>query len=426
METPNDAPKKSLGDTVRQFVSQYFLPSAIASIVATALSVYAAVNAAHEKQQAYNQKFELLVNDRSIMGAFGGVYVVNPGQNAYQAAATKASYTQSVREEQATATLLSLQSVAESETQRRTVLLIGARLLNADPSYAATGSDAARLLTVLIDEANRGRHSWNPWERMTDGRLWETVTSASFIGLVTAGYENNYYNDTYDRTDLRPEWPTLNGDAPVTHDAKFQVLWSLTNDSYDGWVHLVTFKYNLPRQLIPAARERGAPPAERVTRQTAQDLINDAAEVMPRRDFRNVGLEEAQYALPDPRQTPVPIPVFHASQLEDTSQFPAHWIMLKHRLLRARPPVEYINPDGSFRKGSLGRIIGVVPAGSCVTVVEPLDPVLVFLPTYIIDGKPRPPGPDTSVQFSGLVHMWAHVRATKNDEDCLSTVGKTQ
>ncbi len=86
--------------------------------------------------------------------------------------------------------------------------------------------------------------------------------------------------------------------------------------------------------------------------------------------------------------------------------------------------VEYINPDGTFRKGSLGRITGVVPAGSCITVVEPMMPVLVFLPSYIEEQRLQPPAkppPKPNVQFTGLVHMWAHVRAVKDDEDCLAT-----
>ncbi len=218
----------------RQFLSQYLVPTAIASLVATFLSVFTALSAVQEKQREYNTKFESLVDSTRIMSAFGGVYVPDPNANAYSLARTKASYTQSVREQQATATLLALSSVAESETQRRTVLLIGARLLNADTANVATGADAARLLTVLIDEADQGRQSWNPSERGLNSRLWQTIDSTSFMDLVTAGYGNDYYNDQLDNDMYRLYWPTLNGDAPVSHDAKFQLLRKLTAPDYEG------------------------------------------------------------------------------------------------------------------------------------------------------------------------------------------------
>lgn len=416
-------PQQPAGPWWRQVLSQYLLPTAIASIVATALSIYAAVTTAHQKQQEYNQKFEQLVDDQRILDAFGGVYVAMPNTNAYSLARTKASYTQTVREQQATATLLSLQSVAESETQRRTVLLIGARLLNADTTSVATGADAARLLTILIDEADMGRHSWNPFERSINSRLWETITSTSFLDLVTAGYSNDYYNDQLGNADLRPYWTTLNGDVPVSHDAKFQVLWKLTPSPYEGWVDIASFKYNYPRQPLPRAKQvtQGAAQSP-VSPKTAKDLIEYVTEVTLHRNVSNVGAIMSQYAVPDPRQTPVADPLFSASRLVDATQFPATWIMLRHRLLRVRPPVEFISPDGTFRKGSLGRIVGVVPAGSCITVVEPVQPVLVFLPSNVVENVP-PPG-TSSVPLEGLVHLWAHVRATKDDENCLAVIEK--
>ncbi len=419
-ETPPGAP------WWRQFLSQYFVPTAIASLVATVLSIYAAVTTAHERQQEYNQKFEQLVDSPTIMGALGGVYVANPGTSAYRLEQIKASFTQTVREEQATATLLSLQSVAESETQRRTVLLIGARLLNADPSSVSTGSDAARLLTILIDEVDSGRRSWNPFERTLNKHLWETVSSQTFMDLVTAGYSNDYYNDDFNNANYRPYWPTLNGDEPVSHDAKAQVLWELTASQYDGWIHLATFGFSFPPGPAPRAEPGAARSAQApVTPETARDLIRYATDVTLRRDLAGVAAIRSQYAIPDPRETPLHDPLFDAKQLIDPAQFPAKWIMLKPRLLRVRPPVEYISPDGMFRKGSLGRIDGVVPAGSCINVVEPLLPVLVFVPSYVAQATPSGVASSKNgVEFAGLVHMWAHVRATKTDQDCLSVIAK--
>jgi len=417
----------------RTVLAQYLVPTAFASIIASGLSVLTALNTAQEQRREYNEKFESLVGNTRIINAFGGVYVADPlrgvyrNLDAYILARTKASYTQAVREQQAAATLVALQSVAESEAQRRTVLLIGARLLNADQTSASTGGEAARLLTVLIDEADRGRQSWNPFERSLNSSLWDTMSSPAFMDLVTAEYENNYYNDPLTNGDLRPYWPTLNGDAPVSHDAKFKVLWELTAPQYEGWIHVATFGYNFPRRVSPSKK---APSLTRAARTQAvhpeaSSLAQELVDVMLRHHIANVGMATTQYAIPNPRETPFRSPLFVANRLVDQDQFPATWIMLRHRLLRSRPPVEYISPDGAFRKGSMGRIVGVVPAGSCITVVEPLLPILVFLPSYVVANRPAPgAGSRVPEEFTGLVHMWAHVRATKDNEDCLTTVVK--
>jgi len=420
---PNPEPPPSV-PWWRPILSQYFVPTALATVIASGLSIYTALATAHERQQEYNAKFEQLVTDKAIFDAFGGYYVPEPGASAYELRKDKASHDQSVLEQHATTTLLSLQSVAESETQRRTVLLIGARLLNADPTHEATGADAARLLEVLIDEADMGRSSWNPSEAGLNSRLWRTIESDSFKDLVTAGYANDYYND-YGGDDMRSDWPTLNGDAPISHDAKFQVLWRLTPSQFEGWIHVATYKYEFPRGSAPKPKPSASlsinPP---VTPETAQHLIEYMTDVNLRRNVANVGRVVAQYAIPDPRATPVINPLFTPPELVDPKQFPPNasptWIMLRSRLLRDRPPVEFISPDGTFRKGTLGRIVGAVPAGSCIRVVEPLLPVLVFLPAHIVaDQKPTKSDP-----LVGLVHFWVHVQATKDDENCLAAIAR--
>jgi hypothetical protein len=60
----------------RHIVSQYFVPTALATVIASGLSIYTALATAHEKQQEYNEKFEQLVTDKSIFDAFGGYYRV--------------------------------------------------------------------------------------------------------------------------------------------------------------------------------------------------------------------------------------------------------------------------------------------------------------------------------------------------------------
>ena len=405
----------------RQFLGQYLAPTVISTLVATVLSVYTAVNAAHEKQRDYNTKFELLVTDRAIKDAFDGAFVANPKRSSYDRDQAKARFDQAVREQKAAATLLALQSVAESEAQRRTVLLIGARLLNAGPGDPGTGGPAARLLTVLIDEADAGRQSLQWGERSKNERLWKTVTSQSFKDLVTAGYSNDYYNDDWN---LAWSSPTLNGDTPIGSDAKFQVLWKLTPEVYEGWVHLASFDYKFPPHAVPsiapATPAGAAQPA--VTPQTARGFVSDVTAVTIKRDFSRLGPIVAQYAIYDPRHKPPHDPLFDKRRLNDPKRYPDTWIMLKHRLLRGRPPVQYINPDGNFRKGSLGNIIGVVPAGSCIVVSEPLEAALVFLEWRHLSRKEPKKPPE---QLTGLVHMWAHVHGSKQGaQACLASVNR--
>ncbi len=407
-------------------LAQYAAPTVIASLIATGVSVFTAIGTAQQHQRDYNTKFEQLVVAPEIASAFGGSYVDASAKTAKQDQA-KESFLQSVREQRATAALLSLQSVAESETQRRTVLLIGARLLNADPGYTGTGGPAARLLTVLIDEADSGRQSFNPWERQKNAGLWQTINAQSFRDLVTAGYSSDYYNDDFSDAKLMPYSPTLNGDAPVTTDPKYQILQKLTRDSYDGWVHLATFAYHFPRNVAPRSAPgslRGSPPV--VTRQVASDLLEEMTDVTDRRNAANIGPIRAQYAIADTGAGARRNLEFVAGELIGP-KMPTALIMLRHRLLRSRPPVEFINPDGTFSKGSLGKILGAVSAGSCVAVQEPFLPVLVFVPSWVASWKPGQPahppkGPQT---FTGLVHMWAHVHGSSAGEDCLSVVSST-
>ena len=407
----------------RPSIGQYIAPTVISTLVATVLSVYTAVNAAHEKQRDYNTKFEALVNGAAIKDAFGGWFVPNPKQSPYDRDRSKARFDQSVREQKAAATLLSLQSLAESETQRRTVLLIGARLLNADPRDPGAGGPAARLLTVLIDEADAGRHSLQWGERSTNERLWKTITSESFRDLVTSGYGSDYYNDDWD---LASYSPTLNGDAPISSEAKFQVLWRITPERYEGWVHLATFAYDFPPNATPQIRPSTPPIAAQsaVTPQTARNFIRKMTAASINRDFSGRGQIVAQYAIADPRHKPPHDPLFDKAQLNDPKQYPDTWIMLKPRLLRSRPPVQYINPDGNFKKGSLGSILGVVPAGSCIVVSEPLEAALVILESKYTDpiaAKKKKP----ANHLTGRVHMWAHVHGSKQDaEACLASVNR--
>lgn len=383
------------------FFSQYLAPTAIATIIASSISIYTTVNAQHDKRVEVGREFEKLVTGTPIMGAFKGT---------------------DVAEEQAASQLLALQAVADSSSDRRTVLLIGARLLNANATSEATGGPAARLLSVLIDQDLRGH----------DPDIRELIASQSFLDLVTAGYENDYYNDNLNRGSSI--WPTLNGDEPITHEAKLALLKRLTPESYDGWLHVATFSstYHFrnasapidPKATTKVPARESAPDIEHSQKplgiKTATDFLEALDEVNDRLDVDRARDVLAQYAIPasglaavhlDPAASAPPVrktslPLFRASTLVATDGGPTELVMLKPRLLRNRPPVEFVNPDGTFHKGSLGTITGVVSAASCVKVVEPMRPVLVFVTGEM---SKHVPGASTS-QWTGLIHMWAHVR----------------
>ena len=407
------------GNGVRALIAQYAAPTVVASLIATAVSVFTAFNTAQEQQRQYNTKFEELLTRPEIASAYGGSYVDLSARNKNRAQQQdRENFQQSVREQRAAAALLSLGAVADSETQRRTVLLIGARLLNADSNYTQTGAPAARVLTVLIDEADTGRWSWNPWERAKNAGLWRTINSQSFRDLVTAGYSSDYYNDDFTNRPMWPYSPTLNGDAPITSDSRYQILHKLTQPQYDGWVHVATFGYRFPRSVTPRASAHAAGGVPPVSRALAADFLEEMVDVTIRRDPAHIEPILSQYAIPDPRGAQPMRLRFDPREVVASKQFPLALVMLRSRLLRSRPPVQYINPDGKFRKGTLGAILGAVAAGACVTVVEPFVPVLVFVPTDVATGVPGPKG--APQRLSGLVHMWAHVKGSNEGESCLA------
>ncbi|MEA2786962.1 MAG: hypothetical protein QOF71_3066 [Candidatus Eremiobacteraeota bacterium] len=386
-----------------QFFSQYFLPTAIASIVATVLSVYTALNAQRDKERTFNTSFEGLVTSTPIMGAFKG---------------------SDTDEQKAASQLLALQAVADTPAQRRTVLLIAARLLNANTDSEATGAAAARLLNILIAEDLRGG----------DKQLRSLIQSQQFIDLVTAGYTNDYYNDDTVHRDW-VTWSTLNGDQPISHDAKLAVLAQLSPSNFDGWVHVATFSsgYHFPNQSN-ATPAPSAPPLlvqteksqASIGQQTAESFLAAINEVNRDRSMRRAHALIAQYAIEPPTaQNAVaapsptapgnappslrPLPLLRATDLIDENVLPAKLVMLKPRLLRNRAPLEFVNPDGSFHKGSLGKIVGALPAGTCIDVVDPLHPVLVFVTGPM---AAHVAGAATS-EWTGLIHMWAHVKLSQ-------------
>jgi hypothetical protein len=313
-------------------------------------------------------------------------------------------------EQKATSQLLALQSVADKTEQRRTVLLLAARLLNANTASDYTGGPAARLLNILLAEDLRSG----------DDGLRSLIRSQEFMDLVTAEYTKDYDNDNLSRDSQF--WSTLNGDEPITHEAKLAVLVQLSAPTFEGWAHVATFStsYRFPRARTHAMRSAAPSIAIQVEKpqapigaKAAHDFLASINEVNRNHSMQAAKDLLAQYAI-----APVaarggkapdlaPLPLFRRTDLMADS-LPVKLIVLRPRLLRNRAPLEYVNPDGSFQKGSLGTVIGALAPGACVEVLEPLHPVLVFVTQPMSSYVPGP----KSDGWIGLIHVWAHVHAS--------------
>lgn len=377
MSAPPDSPPPPAQGFWSNLLRQYVAPTVVASLIGSAISIYSAINVHNKELRDYGTEFERSLTADKIMSAFKG---------------------SDVSEERAAAELLALQSLAVTSEQKQSVLLIGAKLLNANSDTEATGQAAARLLTILIDEdAKTG-----------DRQLIGLTKSESFLGLVTAGYSNDYYNDNYNAPNYL--WTTLNGDQPITHDAKLELLLRLTPEKYDGWIHVETLatNYSFDRQKPHAVTVKNAAPA--ITQQTAQNFLGAIREVSQGADatLSHAGNILAEYVILPPNAA--------SSKTSQASSVDAKallagdatvktLLLLKARLLRDRPPVEYVNPDGTFFRGSLGNVVGVVPPGACVELVEPAQPILAFVESEVVNVPNAQKG-----KWVGLIHLWIHVR----------------
>jgi hypothetical protein len=320
-------------------------------------------------------------------------------------------------------TLMALHDVALTTRQRETVLLLAARMIHSsdNPSAAAP---AARALAIMISEARNG-----------EGKL-ALVGTRPFFDLVTSGYATSYFEDD-------PKYPklmtTVEGDSPITSQPEVALLEQLegTPPPRVGWIELATFSTSYRYGVAPAPLAWPAPnphatAGPHVGAQTAAAFVADMAQVA-RGDLSGACNVRAQYAIAQPAGAPLPSPEPSAAALAAATRpncvappvgamppliGPGSWtspaprpsglLVLAPRLLRDAPPIVMVNPDGTFMRGSLGRILGVVPAGSCVDVVDDdVRPVLVFVEEQYIRGK-TPAKLDPN-HWSGLIHLWAHV-----------------
>jgi hypothetical protein len=320
-------------------------------------------------------------------------------------------------------TLMALHDVALTTRQRETVLLLAARMIHSsdNPSAAAP---AARALAIMLSEVRN------------DGSKLPLVRSRPFFDLVTSGYAASYFEDD-------PKYPklmtTVEGDSPITSQPEVALLEQLEGvpPPRVGWIELATFSTRYRYGIAPAPLQWPAPDPHatggpHVGAQTAAAFVADMAQV-ERGDLSGACNVRAQYAVAQPAGVPLPSPEPSAAELAATSRpgcvaapigamppliGPGSWtspaprpnglLILAPRLLRVAPPIVMVNPDGTFMRGSLGRIIGVVSAGSCVDVVDDdVRPVLVFVEEQYIRGK-TPAKADPN-HWTGLIHLWAHV-----------------
>lgn len=381
MSAPPDSPPQPAQGFWSNLLRQYVAPAVFASLIGSAISIYSAVNVHNKELRDYGTEFERSLTADKIMAAFKG---------------------SDVNEERAAAELLALQSLAVTSEQKQSVLLIGAKLLNANTDTEATGQAAARLLTILIDED----------EKTGDRQLIGLTKSESFLGLVTAGYSNDYYNDNYNAPNYL--WTTLNGDQPITHDAKLALLLRLTPAKYDGWIHVETLatNYLFDRQKPHAVTAKNAAPA--ITQQTAQNFLGAIRDVSQGADttLSHAGNILAEYVILPPNAVASKGSQASSVDAKELLAGPSSvktLLLLKARLLRDRPPVEYVNPDGTFFRGSLGNVVGVVPPGACVELVEPAQPILAFVESEVVNVPNGQKG-----KWVGLIHLWIHVRPSDN------------
>jgi hypothetical protein len=286
-------------------------------------------------------------------------------------------------EQQAAVSLLALEGLASTQNERRTVLLVGARLLNASSKREDTGHPAARFLDLAIGEIEQQLADGVDKQQNQD--LLNLLRSPSFVDLVSAGYADEYYNDA--KNPESPIQPTLFGDQPITHSAKAKLLYEIGPKNVDGWIDVATWQTD-----IRVSDSAGSFP-----------VLSDFENL--RRHMKNLFFDHVAPTL-EPRQL---------GELHES-----HGLrVLDARLLRDRPPTVFFQREsGNIVKfGDLGRVVGAIPAAACVNVVDQPKPVLVFVNPFRL-GKLH----TSRHALVGLIHLWAHVNLSEACVDGMPNV----
>jgi hypothetical protein len=341
--------------------AQYLAPSVIGGVVAflvsTGFNIWNAIDKSNQEAQAQAQTFSKILTDTVLT-------------NTKPFAKNSTIYD----EQQATVALMALDGLATTEPERRTVLYIGARLLTASNTRADTGGPGARFLDVSI-----GRILDDPDLRDSTQNqdLLSLVRSSGFVDLATAGYSTQYYNDN---PSIRELQPTLDGDQPITQGAKLSLLVDIGPSQPKAWIHLASWRTSLHFTRWESAN---IPDITKNFKETATTQFND-------------------YAKPVYSDLETRSPTRLGDWLAFTNQT---LILTRPRLARASQPI--VNYAGAMRTGTLGRVIGAIPALTCVDLVEPPVPVIVFVESSRLANR-------DAVGFDGLIHLWGHVQTRSN------------
>ncbi len=277
-------------------------------------------------------------------------------------------------ENAATVALFALDGLAESESEHAAVLLVAGRLVNSNSKRSDSGGPAARFLDVAIGEIKE-RAELRGREQEMDERLMQLVRSRGFVDLVSSGYATVYYEDNVDQNFQ----PTLMGDSDTGVGAKEQLLSLIGPDTHEGWIHIASWTLKGSRRKIGEGLITDAPAAVR------HAIVGGKVVLGELRD---------QYAVD---------PIVAADWISATSSSTSVRL-LAPRLLRDSPPLSFISPTGTIMIGTLGRVIGVVPGGSCIIRTDPARAILVYVESRRIDNRALPGTVD------GIIHLWAHVK----------------
>jgi hypothetical protein len=365
----------------RWHVRQILSSAAVAAVIAPALTW--CTNEKIEQDKRYEEAREQrqvfatllttrLLNDTELFTEKGTSTEKRASPEARREEDEEARTEADAAQQQASVTLLALEGLAENEEEQRALLLVAARLLNANPRFPDTGGPAARFLDMDIESIvdRKGNPPWWGGEaERTD--LTNFVRSDAFVDLVTSGFALSYYN--YARGSQQVA--SMEGDHRIDTISKVRLLSLIGKQDSDGWVNLASWR--TPEELIP----RDPNFARSV------QLIFDRAS---RRDKSLVGDGIDDYISP---------PKLAWNLLLDRIPPPTTFMLMEPRLLRENAPTTAILDDGSL-EGILGRVTGIVNALECVSVVEPTRPVVVFA----AEGEGMVP----------VIHLWAHV----HQSDC--------
>lgn len=339
--------------------TQYLAPSviggAIAFIVSTGFNVWNDIDKSRQETETEVQAFTRILTDTVLKDT-----------QPFDKLGTKYD------EQKATVALMALDGLATNEEERRTVLYIGARLLTASSDRADTGGPGARFLDVAI-----GRIVGDPSGE--NKRLLAFVRSPGFVDLATAGYETRYYNDNMKITEIQP---TLDGDEPITNAAKGALLAYVAPPNEIAWIYLASWRTSLHFGTTSTSSDWDSTNVEALTRNFEKAASTQI-------DYY-VKVADAGGVTVDP-----------STRLDDWLQFTNQTLVLtRAELARAAAPI-VANYIGSESTGTLGRIIGAVPALTCVDLVESPRPVIVFVESDRLR--------DPKKGWDGLIHLWGHV-----------------